>query len=268
MRVVVSGGRDFTDKDFVYGSLDHVHSKTPITSMVQGEADGVDRLCKQWAIERGIPTINCAADWDKHGKKAGILRNIEMVDLHNPELAIIFPGGKGTAHMTGVVRKKGLKRYIPPYKELWDHGAVFEDRFGSFLGKGHDAIVNTVNTMGVMGKGVALAVKNAYPDVYELYRECCIRKEIQIGKVTAIRAKDGTWVLNLPTKKHWKNPSNINWVRDGLIDLAHVIKKLEVKDIGLPFPGCGNGRLLRYDVRPLIYSSLCRLPRTKITLYQ
>lgn len=267
MKVVVTGGRDFTDKAFVYTTLNHVHAKTPITTLIYGAARGVDTLCAQWARDNAVPELSCPADWEKHKKAAGIIRNKEMIDL-KPDLGVVFPGGRGTQHMAECLSKAHIRRYIPPYKTLVEEGTLFQDRYGNMLNEKHDAIINTVNTMGVMGKGVALAIKNRYPEVYELYRECCLRKEVQIGKVLAIRASDGTWVLNIPTKKHWTNPSKYEWVRDGIIDLNHIIRKLELKNIGMPFPGCGNGKLLKYDVRPLLYQYLHNHPNTTITLYQ
>lgn len=268
MRVVVTGGRDFTDEDFIWKSLSHVHLKTPITLLIQGHARGVDLICRAWAVHHQVPTQDCPADWDRLGKRAGFVRNQEMIDLHAPELGIVFPGGKGTADMVKRIRAASIRVYAPTYQSLWDSGTIFEDRFSNIFCGGHDAIVNTVNTIGVMGKGIALEVKNQYPEVFEAYRDLCLRKEIVIGRVAAIRARDGVWVLNLPTKQHWGNPSKLSWVTEGLADLHHVIKKLEVKDIGMPFPGCGNGQLLRYDVRPRIYAALWNHPNTKITLYQ
>lgn len=268
MRVVVTGGRDFTDKDFVWKHLDHVHQKTPIALLIQGDARGVDRLCRDWAIYNHVPVEDCPADWDTLGKRAGYIRNQSMIDNYHPELCVVYPGGRGTADMVGRVRKASIRIYAPTYQTLWDEGTIFEDRFTNIFCGGHDAIVNTVNTVGVMGAGIAKEVKLAYPEVFEQYKEACYRSEIAIGKVAAIRANDGTWILNLPTKKHWRQPSHLEWVQLGLIDLSQIIRKLEVKNIGMPFPGCGHGKLKRFDVRPCIYGALWNHPRTRISLYQ
>ena len=268
MRVVVTGGRDFTDKDFIWSQLSHVHQKTPITLLIQGDARGVDRICRDWAIRHDVPTQDCPADWDNLGRRAGHVRNQSMIDNYQPELGVVFPGGKGTADMVGKLRKANIRIFAPVYKTLWDEGAIFEDRFSNIFCGGHDAIVNTVNTVGVMGAGIAKEVKLTYPEVFAQYKDACLRSEVVIGRVLAIRANDGTWILNIPTKKHWKQPSNPEWVRAGLIDLSSIISKLEVKNIGMPFPGCGHGKLKRYDIRPYIYGALWNHPKTRISLYQ
>lgn len=267
MKVVVTGGRDFVDKDFIWGRLDHVHAKTPISLLIHGKARGVDTLCGEWALARGVPVQECPADWDKHKKAAGFIRNQEMIDLYHPDLGVCFPGGRGTADMIARIKRANIRPYIPPYKDLWDEGTIFEDRFSNIFSAGHDAIVNTVNTVGVMGAGIAKEVKLRYPEVFMQYKDACFRNEVVLGKVLAIRAKDNTWIINLPTKKHWGNPSRKLWVYDGLKDLSVMIRKLGVSNIGMPFPGCGNGGLLRADIRPMIYQTLCMHPKVRISLY-
>lgn len=99
MKVIVCGGRDFTNEWLLNEWLDATHSETPITTLVQGGAMGADSLARQWARSRGVLVITVEADWTKHGKAAGPIRNQRMLDEHKPELVIAFNGGRGTADM-------------------------------------------------------------------------------------------------------------------------------------------------------------------------
>src|SRR5271167_400618 len=93
---------------------------------------------------------------------------------------------------------------------------------GNLLDADVDALVNTVNTVGVMGKGVALMFKEAFPENFAIYEEACKRKEVRLGHVLAVRRDDlygPKWIINFPTKGHWRYPSKIEWIEDGLKDL-------------------------------------------------
>ncbi len=128
-------------------------------------------------------------------------------------------------------------------------------RQGNLLEADVEAVVNTVNTVGVMGKGIALMFKERFADNYRAYAAACKAKEVQVGKmfVTATNELDGPhWVINFPTKKHWRNPSRMEWIEQGLQDLARVIKEKKIRSIALPPLGCGNGGLEWADVRPRI----------------
>jgi len=97
-----------------------------------------------------------------------------------------------------------------------------------------------------MGKGIALMFKERFADNYRAYAAACKAKEVQVGKmfVTATNELDGPhWVINFPTKKHWRNPSRMEWIEEGLQDLARVIKEKKIRSIALPPLGCGNGGL-------------------------
>lgn len=107
MRVIVCGGRDFEDVEFVIHYLNHVHNWNPITCVIAGAARGVDTFAELWADEMGIPKEVYPADWDKHGKSAGPIRNQEMLDKSNPDMIMAFPGGRGTAHMFKIAEAHG-----------------------------------------------------------------------------------------------------------------------------------------------------------------
>jgi hypothetical protein len=107
MRVIVCGGRELDNVAYIWASLDRVYAEKPFTHFMQGGARGVDAIAREWAITKpGIETYVCKADWDKHGKAAGPLRNAHMLEW-KPNLVIAFPGGRGTADM--VRRAKAAK---------------------------------------------------------------------------------------------------------------------------------------------------------------
>lgn len=99
MRVVVTGGRDYADRQRLFGALDALHARLPITLLIHGGAQGADHLAWVWARERGIPDEVYFADWNL-GRKAGPLRNQRMLDEGKPDRVVIFRGGKGTDDMT------------------------------------------------------------------------------------------------------------------------------------------------------------------------
>jgi hypothetical protein len=108
MRVVVTGGRDFADTALVDRALSAVHRKHGISTLIEGEARGADRLCAQWAVRLDIPVARFPADWDTHGKRAGHLRNQQMIDEGKPNAAVAFPGGRGTADMVRRLHSAGI----------------------------------------------------------------------------------------------------------------------------------------------------------------
>ena len=108
MKVLVCGGRDFADMDFVFTTLDSAHKRTPFDLLIHGAAKGADSLAGAWALSRGIHTAAVPALWDAHGKAAGPKRNEAML-LLKPDVVIAFPGGRGTAHMVAASRKAGVR---------------------------------------------------------------------------------------------------------------------------------------------------------------
>lgn len=112
MRVLVTGGRDYTDKSRIFSVLATVHAKHGVTAVIHGGARGADRLSGEWARLRRIPQVIYEADWDKHKKGAGFIRNAEMLSEGQPDCCVAFPGGKGTAHMLGLMRKSGLPLWV------------------------------------------------------------------------------------------------------------------------------------------------------------
>lgn len=99
MRVLVCGGRDFTDREYVYETLDAMHAKTPISCIIHGAARGADRLGRDWAVTRGVWETPFHADWKRLGLRAGPIRNRQMLVEGKPDFVVAFPGGNGTANM-------------------------------------------------------------------------------------------------------------------------------------------------------------------------
>lgn len=120
-------------------------------------------------------------------------------------------------------------------------------------------LVNTVNTVGVMGKGIAKEFKAKYPDMFVAYKQLCDAKKLEIGKLHLWRAPDH-WVLNFPTKTTWKLPSKVSYIEDGLRTFVASYKELGISSISFPPLGCGNGNLNWKDVRPIMIEHLTKLP--------
>jgi O-acetyl-ADP-ribose deacetylase (regulator of RNase III) len=142
---------------------------------------------------------------------------------------------------------------------------------GNLLDEKVDALVNTVNCVGIMGKGIALQFKQAFPQNFKEYEKACKSKAVNIGKmfVFATGALFGVkYIVNFPTKNHWKENSKIEYVKKGLNDLYDVIEKNQIKSIAIPPLGCGNGGLDRNIVKPLIIEKLSKLSDVDIILYE
>lgn len=107
-RVLVTGGRDFTDEGLVHDSLYGLHNVDPISALAQGGARGADSLAAAWARLNGVECFTYHARWTQYGKRAGILRNIEMCNAFKPDAVLAFPGGRGTYHMVRYALKCGI----------------------------------------------------------------------------------------------------------------------------------------------------------------
>ncbi|EGQ26880.1 appr-1-p processing protein [Sporosarcina newyorkensis 2681] len=130
---------------------------------------------------------------------------------------------------------------------------------GNLLEDQAEAYVNTVNTVGVMGKGIALQFKQAFPDVFKQYAKDCKSGDVQVGKMHVVPVHGlaaPKFIINFPTKEHWRNPSSIVYIREGLQDLVRVIEQLDIQSIAIPPLGCGNGGLDWSAVRPYIIEVL------------
>lgn len=147
---------------------------------------------------------------------------------------------------------------------------MIEYRTGNLLEAKADAIVNTVNTVGVMGKGIALMFKEAYPTNFKAYAAACKAGDVKTGTmfVTANDELEGpAWIINFPTKEHWRGNSRMEWIESGLVDLRRVIQEKKIRSIALPPLGCGNGGLEWPDVRSRIEEALSDLDPVQVLVY-
>jgi len=125
------------------------------------------------------------------------------------------------------------------------------------------ALVNTVNTVGVMGKGIALQFKRNFPNNYAEYKEACKRKEVQVGKLFVTYDKNlysgNKIIINFPTKTDWRKPSEYEYIEKGLDNLVEIIQEYDIKSISIPPLGSGNGGLKWEKVKRLIETKLINL---------
>lgn len=132
------------------------------------------------------------------------------------------------------------------------------------------AVVNTVNCVGVMGKGLALQVKQAYPAVFRSYAAACRRGEVQPGRVLTVpTGNEGNprYIINFPTKRHWRDHSQLADIEAGLVVLVAEVRRLGLGSIAVPALGCGNGGLEWAVVRPLIEAAFSQLPQVQVVVY-
>lgn len=130
-----------------------------------------------------------------------------------------------------------------------------------------EAVVNTVNTVGVMGMGIALQFKEAFPDNFRQYKSACSNGEVQIGRMFVTQRQElmgPGWIINFPTKKHWSDRTRIEWVTEGLKDLKKIIFDNGISSVAIPPLGCGNGKLEWRNVKPLIEAALGELNNVDI----
>jgi O-acetyl-ADP-ribose deacetylase (regulator of RNase III) len=142
---------------------------------------------------------------------------------------------------------------------------------GNLLEADVEALVNTVNTVGIMGKGIALMFKEGYPENFKAYERACKVGEVRIGQMFVTKREQligPRWIINFPTKKNWRNPSKLQWIEEGLSDLRQVIEEHQIKSIALPPLGSGNGGLEWGQVRSLIETKLTALSNVRIIVYE
>lgn len=147
---------------------------------------------------------------------------------------------------------------------------MIEHVSGNLLEAEAEALVNTVNTVGVMGKGIALQFRQAYPENYEAYRKACQRGDVEPGRMFVYRTGKLTnprFIINFPTKRHWKGKAKLADVEAGLVDLIRVVRDEGIQSIAVPPLGCGNGGLDWEVVRPLIEDAFEPLPEVRVLLY-
>lgn len=142
-----------------------------------------------------------------------------------------------------------------------------------FLDKS-EALVNTVNCVGVMGKGVAYEFKHLWPENYKAYKKVCDAKKLRPGQMLIFELGnlfengEPKFIVNFPTKDHWRAKSKLEYISNGLDALVSDIKKYQIKSIALPPLGCGNGGLDWNVVRPMMVEKLSELENVSVSIYE
>ena len=148
---------------------------------------------------------------------------------------------------------------------------MIEQTTGNLLEASAEALVNTVNTAGIMGKGIALQFKQSYPQMFRAYERGCQAGEVKLGKVQVFDlgglVGGPRWIINFPTKGHWRAGSRMADIETGLQDLVATIKRLHIRSIAVPPLGCGNGGLDWNEVRPRIESAFAELPVVRVLVF-
>lgn len=141
---------------------------------------------------------------------------------------------------------------------------------GDLLRQEVDAIVNTVNCVGVMGKGIALQFKQKWPDNFRAYQAACKAEQVVPGKMFIFDSGGlvkPNFIVNFPTKRHWREKTRLSYIDAGLTDLVSQVKRLNIRSIALPPLGCGNGGLDWATVRPRIEAAFAQLPDVDVRLF-
>jgi O-acetyl-ADP-ribose deacetylase (regulator of RNase III) len=141
---------------------------------------------------------------------------------------------------------------------------------GNLLAADAEALVNTVNTQGIMGKGIALQFKKAFPDMFKTYEVACKQGLIRTGQVQVVALNslfNPRFIINFPTKQDWRNPSRMEYIESGLKDLLRALKEHKIRSIAIPALGCGNGGLNWKEVQSRIEDAFCALPEVHVFLF-
>lgn len=147
---------------------------------------------------------------------------------------------------------------------------MIETVHGNLLAADAQALVNPVNTVGVMGKGLALQFKKAFPEMFQEYAAACKQGRVQTGNVQVIDRHSALaphYIINFPTKADWRNPSRMEYIEAGLADLVRVIKELKIDSVAIPPLGCGNGGLDWPEVKSRIEGAVSAIPAVRVLLF-
>lgn len=141
---------------------------------------------------------------------------------------------------------------------------------GDILSSDAEALVNTVNCVGVMGRGIALHFKNAYPANFKAYAVACKRNEMKPGRMFVFETDQLSphWIVNFPTKRHWRNKSRIEDIESGMDALVSEIRKRNIRSIAIPALGSGLGGLNWQQVKPIIERGMEKVPNVRAVVYE
>lgn len=142
---------------------------------------------------------------------------------------------------------------------------------GNLIEADAEALVNTVNCDGFMGKGIALQFKQAYPENFKVYEKACRAGEVEPGRMLVVPTEslmNPKYIINFPTKRHWRENSKIEYIASGLRALIDETRRLRIGSIAVPPLGCGLGGLDWREVRPMIEHAFAELPDVQVTLFE
>lgn len=149
--------------------------------------------------------------------------------------------------------------------------SMVEFRRGDILTADVETLVNAVNCVGIMGRGVALQFKKAFPTNFKAYADACARKEVQPGRMFVFETGflgNPKYIINFPTKRHWRGRSRVEDIDSGLKALADEIRHRSIRSVAIPALGCGLGGLEWDQVRPRIEASFAPLQRVRIIVFE
>ncbi len=148
---------------------------------------------------------------------------------------------------------------------------MIEFKKGNLLATDAEALINTVNTVGVMGKGIALQFKKAFPENYEAYKKACDEGRVKPGHMFIVDRESLTnprYIINFPTKRHWKGKSKLEDIKNGLVSLVEDVKKSGIKSVAVPPLGCGLGGLSWDQVYSLMKEAFAKAPDVEWLVFE
>ena len=278
IKIAFTGHRYLSLKQ-VESYLNELHADYPDAIWITGGAVGLDSIAASYAMAHGIRLWlilpfpvhvmskfwnagqkRCIQDcWD-YAEKTSVLaptydvsiyqrRNEHMVDLSDMVAAFFdgSPGGTGNCVRYARSVDKKMIRFsdfskAKPHEER-SSSPSYREIHGDIFTSDAEALVNTVNCVGVMGKGIALEFKRRYPDMFNAYRSARSRRELSPGNVWMYRTKNNRIIFNCAVKDDWRNPSRIEWVEFCLNELVQLCRANNVKSLALPWMGAMNGRI-------------------------
>lgn len=185
--------------------------------------------------------------------------------LHVGDLEI---GHNGSESSCGLWNEDSFCNKCYEYREV---PKLIVYKKGDLLADSAEALVNAVNTVGVMGAGIARQFKKQFPEMFIEYEQACRANEVTLGKMHVVKVptgEDHQYIINFPTLAHWSDQSELKHIEAGLVDLVRVVQEKKIKSIAIPPLGCGVGGLAWEDVRGLIEEAFCHVTGVQVHLYK
>ena len=145
---------------------------------------------------------------------------------------------------------------------------MIEYKTGNILKDSSEALTNPVNCCGVMGRGLAKQFKQAFPENYAAYNAACARHEVLVGNIFVYKEVLGPYILNFPTKRHWRGSSKLLYITSGLVALVREIQSRNIQSVAIPALGCGLGGLRWPEVHQQIRQALIPMLRARVVIYK